>query len=365
MHRLQGGLFRSPFFVVLKIGAPAHTEAFVSELCALYIINITSQTSKVMAMNAFQKTAITTLIAVLVLIGVGSLVRVSGAGLGCPDWPRCWGSWLPPSGPDAIDPAYLEARGLSMADFNPVKMWIEYINRLIGVTIGLLIIATFLRSFPYRTTQPEIFWGSFASLALVIFQGWLGGQVVRSGLQPGIITLHMILAVILLCLLLYVTFQAFSTAIAVQIDPAVRRRLALTTGLLFGVICLQTFLGTQVREAIDPYIKDAGGLSRSVWMENVGWIDHLHRSFTWLVIAATAFLIHTVRAHRISGLPRTLAYASTAIILAQTAFGITLAYGGLPHLFQVLHLVTASALICAVYALLLSLRRSAHSATAM
>lgn len=316
-------------------------------------------------MNAFQKTAVTTLIAVLILIGVGSLVRVSGAGLGCPDWPRCWGSYLPPAGPDAIDPAYLEAHGLSIADFNPVKMWIEYINRLMGITIGLLIIATFLRSFPYRKTQPEIFWGSLASLALVIFQGWLGGQVVRSGLQPGIITLHMILAVILLCLLLYVTFQAFSATLAVQIDPAVRRRLTATTALLFAVICLQTLLGTQVREAIDPYIKDAGGLSRSAWIENVGWMDHLHRSFTWLVIAATAFLIHTVRTHHVIGLSRTMAYTSTALILSQTAFGIALAYGGLPHLFQVLHLVTASALICAVYALLLALRRPARSATAM
>lgn len=316
-------------------------------------------------MNAFQKTAITTLIAVLFLIGVGSLVRVSGAGLGCPDWPRCWGSWLPPSGPDAIDPAYLEVRGLSIADFNPVKMWIEYTNRLLGVTIGLLIIATFLRSFPYRKTQPEIFWGSLAALALVIFQGWLGGQVVRSGLQPGIITLHMILAVILLCLLLYVTFQAFSAALVVQIAPIVRRRLAVTTALLFAVICLQTLLGAQVREAIDPYIKDAGGLSRNLWIENVGWIDHIHRTFTWPVIAAAAFLIHTVRKGRIIGLPRTLAYLSTALILSQTAFGIALAYGGLPRLFQVLHLVTASALICAVYALLLSLRRSAHPADAI
>ena len=309
-------------------------------------------------MNPFQKTAITTLIAVLILIAVGSLVRVSGAGLGCPDWPRCWGCWFPPSGPSEIDPAYLAERGLNIADFNPVKMWIEYINRLVGVTIGLLIIATFLRSFPYRKTQPEIFWGSLVSLALVIFQGWLGGQVVRSGLQPGIITLHMILAIVLLCLLLYVTFQAFSTVLAIQIDSPVRRRLTATTALLFGVICLQTLLGTQVREAIDPYIKDAEGLSRSAWIENVGWMDHLHRSFTWLVVAAILFLLYTIKTHCIQGILRTLSYLVLGLIVAQTIFGIALAYGGLPHFFQVLHLSTATALICGVYVLLLTIRQT-------
>ena len=72
-------------------------------------------------MNAFQKTAITTLVAILLLIGVGSLVRVSGAGLGCPDWPRCWGCWFPPSSIDDIDRAYLAERGLNIEDFNAVK----------------------------------------------------------------------------------------------------------------------------------------------------------------------------------------------------------------------------------------------------
>ncbi|MDA0748585.1 MAG: COX15/CtaA family protein, partial [bacterium] len=152
-------------------------------------------------MNAFQKTAITTVIAVLILIAVGSLVRVSGAGLGCPDWPRCWGCWLPPSGPGEIDPAYLAERGLDIKDFNPVKMWIEYTNRMVGVTIGLLVFATFLRALPYRKTRPEIFWGSLAAVLLVGFEGWLGGQVVRSGLKPGMITLHMVGAVVLLCVL--------------------------------------------------------------------------------------------------------------------------------------------------------------------
>lgn len=309
-------------------------------------------------MNPFQKTAITTLFAILILVAVGSLVRVSGAGLGCPDWPRCWGCWLPPSSMADIDPAYLAERGLNIEDFNPVKMWIEYTNRLMGLAIGFLVLATCVRSLPYRKTQPIIFWGSLIAVLLVGFEGWLGGQVVKSGLKPGMITLHMVGAVLLLCLLLYITFQAFSNHVFVPIDPSVRNHLTITASLLFGIICLQVFLGTQVREAIDPYIKHDGGLSRNVWLANIGWIDHLHRSFTWLIVVAITFLLYTVKTRNLQGPLRTLSYLATGLIVGQTIFGMALAYGGLPHVFQVLHLVTATLLICSVYALLLVIRQT-------
>ena len=307
-------------------------------------------------MNPFQKTATTTLIAVLLLVGVGSLVRVSGAGLGCPDWPRCWGCWFPPSSIGEIDSDYLEERGLYIKDFNPVKMWIEYINRLIGMTIGFLVIATFLRSIPYRKTQPVIFYGSLIAVFLVGFEGWLGGQVVRSGLKPGMITLHMVGAMALLCLLLYVTFRTLNIQLPATLPAP--KRLAYLSGLLFAIICIQMLMGTQVREAIDPYIKNDDGISRSAWIANVGLIDHIHRSFTWMVIAVAAYFVYIVQKHAIRGLLKLTSHLSLTLILAQTAFGIALAYGGLPHIFQVLHLVTASVLICAVYTLWLILKNA-------
>ena len=305
-------------------------------------------------MNAFQKTAITTLIAILLLIGVGSLVRVSGAGLGCPDWPRCWGCWFPPSSIDNIDRAYLAERGLNIEDFNPIKMWIEYINRLIGMIIGLLVIATFLRAIPYRKTHPAIFYGSLIAVFLVGFEGWLGGQVVQSGLKPGMITLHMAGAMVLLCLLLYVTFRAVDIRLPVTLPtPKVLARLS---ALLFIIVCLQMLLGTQVREAIDPYIKNSEGVARSAWIANIGLMDHIHRSFTWVVIAVATYLVYIIRKNAIGGLLKVSSYLAFALILFQAATGIALAYGGLPRVFQVLHLVTAALLICAVYTLWLTLR---------
>ena len=63
-------------------------------------------------------------------------------------------------------------------------MWIEYANRLVGVAIGILVFATFLRAFRYKKTSPQIFYGAGLDFILVVFQGWLGGQVVESGLRP-------------------------------------------------------------------------------------------------------------------------------------------------------------------------------------
>jgi len=305
-------------------------------------------------MNTFQKTAITTLIAILILIAVGSLVRVSGAGLGCPDWPRCWGCWFPPSSADEIDKDYLAERGLNIQDFNPTKMWIEYINRLIGMLIGFLVIMTFVRSVPYRQTQPPIFFGSLFATFLVGFEGWLGGQVVKSGLRPGMITFHMVGAMALLCLLLYITFKAVDIRTPTTLPNP--RLLMHLSALLFFIICIQILLGTQVREAIDPYIKNDGGISRSAWLANIGLIDHIHRSFTWLVIAVAVYLVYTLRKHEIKGLLHITSQLSLILILAQAIFGIALAYGGLPHVFQVLHLFTASLLICSVYLLWLTLK---------
>ncbi len=308
-------------------------------------------------MNAYQKTALTTVIAVVVLITVGSLVRVAGAGLGCPDWPRCWGCWLPPASIEELDMAYIEAKGYDINEFNPTKMWIEYINRMVGVLIGILIFITFLRSFPYRSTQPAIFNCSLCCLLLVGFQGWLGGQVVRSGLIPGIITLHMVLAVILLCVLIYTTFEAMKSKFKINLPEESKRFMIRITTVLFALTCMQLILGTQVREAIDPFIKDPESLPRSQWLNNAGWYDHIHRASSWLVLIAGILLFRWVRKHEIIGVLRVVSTVILVGIVIQLLLGITLAYGDLPKAAQVMHVTIATLLICTEFYGILAVRR--------
>ena len=307
-------------------------------------------------MNAFQKTALATLAATILLVSIGSLVRITGAGLGCPDWPRCWGSWLPPASVEDLDRDYLLEQGYDIAEFNPVKMWIEYANRLVGVAIGILVFATFLRSFRYRGTQPAVCYGAGLCFVLVGFQGWLGGQVVRSGLQPGIITLHMALAVILLCALLYVTFQTFGPRFRVGLAPGARAVLQRLAFALLAVTTIQLLLGTQVREGIDPFIKDDGGLPRGEWLARVGFVDHAHRLSSWLVLLAGVLVYRSARRHAPGSRLTQVSGLILAGIALQILIGITLAYGDLPRPAQVMHLTLATLLVCAECSLILMVR---------
>ena len=300
--------------------------------------------------NPFQRAAIATVLATIFLIFVGGLVRASGAGLGCPDWPHCWGHWWPPSDVSQIDPTRYD-----LALFNPVKMWTEYVNRLIGVTIGLFVLVTAALSWNYRKTCPVVFYGSLGSVALVLFEGWLGGMVVRSGLKPGMVTLHLFAAMVLVSLLLYVTFQATEERWSAELPEALRTRLLRVGILLFGCTLVQIVIGSQVREAL-AHVAETLSLPRAQWIDEVGWLDHVHRSFSWVILLAGVYLAWIVFRRKTPPLLRKLCFGTLAIMLAQIFFGVLLVYGGMPWPMQLLHTGTSAVLVCAECLLLLQLR---------
>ena len=291
-----------------------------------------------------------TFLAVFLLVGVGGMVRATGAGLGCPDWPKCWGWWLPPSGPGEIE-SFTDGAGKKffkdkqgsvhpISEFDSKKMWIEYLNRMIGVVIGLMITVTFMLSIRLRKKDVFLFGCSLSALALVMIQGWLGAVVVQSGLQPGIITLHMLLAMLLLCLLLWIARRA-NSANPLEKEDQPHSKIG---RILTGVVMLQVTIGTQVREGIDPFIKDSQGLSRETWLSQVGIADDLHRPVSWLVLILALLTWKSLRAGD-SQLGR-LALIAVGISLAQMTIGLILQNAGLPPIAQVFHLVGAAALVC-------------------
>ncbi len=176
-----------------------------------------------MKLNSYQKVALTTVGATIFLIFVGGLVRASGAGLGCPDWPKCFGMWIPPTSASELPV------GFDLAQFNVFKTWTEYINRLIGVIIGMLIMATFVLSFRYREKEPAVFYSSGAAFVMVLIQGWLGGQVVMTGLDEWLITLHMLLAMLIMMTLIYAVYKASANELRVTLGPKV-------SCIMFGVV---------------------------------------------------------------------------------------------------------------------------------
>lgn len=305
-----------------------------------------------MKLNIYQKTAITTVLAVIFLIFVGGLVRASGSGLGCPDWPTCFGLWIPPTSAGDL-PA-----GFDSTQFNMFKTWTEYVNRLVGVIIGLLITATCILSFRYRKEKPSIFYSSLAAFVMVIFQGWLGGQVVKSGLNAWLITIHMVLAMGIMIVLLYATFKATEERWTLALPDKARSWLFWVGILLFVMTMIQMVLGTEVREAIDQIAKGGTTIPRGQWLDRIGSMDEIHRTFSWTVFLSGLGLGFLVNRKTSSTLLRALTALILGVIILQIALGAGLYYLEMPPVFQVSHLVGIALLICFEFIFLLVVRHS-------
>ncbi len=153
-------------------------------------------------LSSFQRLTLWTTAITYFLIFVGGLVQASGAGLGCPDWPRCFGGWVPPMSVADLPPQF------DPSQFNPTLMWTEYLNRVLGMAVGLFILATVVSAWRHHRREPRILRTSIAALLLTGFQGWLGGRVVAHELAAWIVTVHLIVALVIVQMLLYVTVRS-------------------------------------------------------------------------------------------------------------------------------------------------------------
>jgi cytochrome c oxidase assembly protein subunit 15 len=318
------------------------------------------------AIRGFYKLCLSTLIAVYFLILVGGIVRSTGSGMGCPDWPTCFGQWVPPTSASQLPSDYKEvyseyrhnknvkfSRYLSLigmdktahqllndenireeADFNAAKTWVEYMNRLVGVTIGLFIIALFWKSLKVRKSHPKIFILSLITLLAVIFQGWFGSIVVSTNLTTWTITIHMFLALVIVAILFYLLdLSKDNNSGGIDGSPLLKWVLLSCMVTLF----VQIFLGTNVREMIDQ-IADAM-IPRNQWIVEAGNTFIIHRSFSWLVVILHLLLLYLLR--KTSG-NKALPLSLIILILGTLLTGTGMAYFGVPPFLQPIHLVLAT-----------------------
>ena len=287
-----------------------------------------------MKLNLYQKTALSTIAATLFLIMVGGIVRAAGAGLGCPDWPKCYGLWIPPMHVSELP------SGFDVESFNAFKTWTEYVNRLIGVLVGFFIAANFLTSLRYRKTKPSV---TISSL---------------------LITLHMLLAMIIVGVLLYASFRSKEDFVELRMSQQSKQQF-LRLGIIIGVLSvIQMILGTQVRESIDVVKMGMSLTDRSLWIEQLGIIYKIHRSFSWLLIITIGLLFYRVyrfsknlTGRRYSGTKGfiLLGYAIPIGVMTQVMIGVGLQWLDMPGVLQVLHLVGVALLLSFIFIFVLIL----------
>ena len=289
-------------------------------------------------MKNFRRFALLSAIAAYVLIIVGGLVRVSGAGLGCPDWPTCFGRWIPPTNVSQLPP------DINPAQFNFTLAWIEYINRLIGILVGLFITIMMILAVKNLRKVPRLLIPSIITFLLVAYQGWQGGQVVTSQLEPFVVSWHMALALIIVGLLVYINQQAYYIEHP-QFDKTAifPSKSGLWVRALWIALIVQTILGTHVRSVLVP----EHGPLQVAQMGLPGAItsmDFLHPLLGILIALYTWLFGFSVlrRGEQLSGMVKGVITSMMAIMLLQVIIGIVMVMAGVPGVMQIAHLFVAS-----------------------
>jgi len=320
-----------------------------------------------------------TLVLIYLVVIAGSFVRITGSGMGCPDWPKCFGEWVPPVSidelPEDYKEKYLEKRvkkitkfsnlltALGMDNsakqlvndpalkkeesFNVRKTWTEYINRLFGFLAGNAVLLVFLWVlWKYRKRKLVVI--SLINLVLLAFQAWFGSIVVASNLIPWTITVHLLLALIIIGLQLYIIRL---------VSPSQNNKLQFSTGMYvliwvcFVITIYQMFLGTQVREHIDELTRQ--GYGKDDWSEMLGISFFIHRSFSWLVLILLGVLAYFNQLGQ--------KYPSIQWIFILLAIelisGILLAHADLPGLARTAHLILATCILGILTMVIFRLKR--------
>lgn len=321
-----------------------------------------------MSLTRFQKLALAALVSVLLLMFVGAIVRVTGSGMGCPDWPTCWGCLIPPTSVEEVDfeklpierfrskaermgrdPETITEESLR-AEFNPRHVWTEFINRLCSLPVGFFCLATFIAGFWQREKRPLVFWMAFVSLVVVLINAWMGARVVYSGLKPGVLTAHLALAMLLTGTLAYCVWRGTDQPWRVKMAPAMLSRLRLAVSLLLLTVVAEGIIGAQVREMTDELAKFHDNAPRSTWIAELegSWNYLFHRSFSWVVMASGVWAWWISRKHRDGG-TGPVENTVLGILLAQMVLGLVMARIHIYSWVQVLHVGLAAVLLTFIW----------------
>lgn len=321
----------------------------------------------------FRRIIRTTLVLVYMVIVAGATVRMTGSGMGCPDWPKCFGYYIPPT--DEQELLWSENRSFKKgqviikdeklwvatkdfttsttynpenwqeytkhdyAIFNPYHTWTEYINRLIGALSGLACLVLFVYSIFYTiklNKEKTLILQTGFILFLLGFNAWLGATVVYSVLNPVRITLHMFAALITVAALIHLYHRVANKKTRLLFSRSDKR---LAWGILI-LILLQILLGTQVRQFVDTQI-ETGVENAELWLSTPDIWFYIHRSFSILIMFVVAYQWWLNRKKQWNIPAITVVFA---LLIIEGLSGILMAYFAFPFSTQAIHLVAAALL---------------------
>jgi cytochrome c oxidase assembly protein subunit 15 len=220
---------------------------------------------------------------------------------------------------------------------------------LVGATIGLLIFAMMIGSISYLKEDKPVFYVSALTFILVGFQGWIGSVVVSTNLMPWIISVHMILALVIVLMLIYINFRIRRATFSLTAAQDKRMIIYLSIGCLI-TMGIQIVLGTQVRESIDVIAADLSFALRDTWVSKTGVSFLIHRSFSLLILVLHGWLLYSVLKNKNqSTFVKNIGKYVVLLIVIEILSGVFMAYFGIPPFIQPIHLLFSTVIFGILY----------------
>ena len=339
-------------------------------------------------MNSLYRKTIISIVIVYLVILAGGIVRMTGSGMGCPDWPKCFGFLIPPTERSQLEwksnseynknqiviideklfyandkfksknkfemSNWSEYTKHDYSKFNVYHTWIEYINRLIGAIAGLSVLILFVNSLKFLKTKKIITGLSFLALIAIIFQAWLGKMVVDSNLMANTITIHMLMAIVLL----FILFSILAISNPSKKRVRVSRNISILVLISIVLLLIQIITGTEVRKFIDIKMELLNYTEKERWIENISSSFSFHRSFSWAIIIVNSLIYFYARK---SGLKLKIIHIVNSLIFLQISSGIIMYYFHFPFSSQPIHLLISTMIISIQFYFLLLYKTSKNA----
>jgi len=322
------------------------------------------------------------LLVVFLVILAGSIVRTTQSGMGCPDWPTCFGNMIPPTERYQVEfqqnhpykkgqfiiyndslkyakEAFTSTATYNAADwqqyekhnyakFNLSQTWIEYINRLTTGVLGILMLIHVVWTYrSYFKTNRAIFWLSFSFLILTAIEAWMGKVVVDTNLAVVKVTAHMLLS-LLIALIAVVIIHRLENKDKV-LNPALKW---ITTATII-IVLAQIILGTEVREQVDEIAKSFNYTQRENWVNRLNSYFDIHKATAWLVAILAIIVFWLSLSYRPLQKNGVAIFITTLLTMSM---GLILAGFDMPSFAQPVHLLLAAVLFIQLFALRLRLK---------
>ena len=320
--------------------------------------------------SGFKRFTKITIFFTIFVVFAGSMVKVTGSGMGCPDWPKCFGYYIPPFDEEKLtwkmnfqyqsgemifwkgdllkankDFKTLEtfkADNWSVYDehdykiYKPIHTIIEYINRLVSVLLGFSVLLMIFFGFKSKKRKGLNVFFSLLALFLIGFNAWLGKLVVEGVLNPTDISTHMLAAFALVMSLSFSharnsekpSFEGPKLYLLVQVGA-------------FIYLLYQLIMGVVLRQTFDTYVD----FSRESWVDNAGLNFLVHRSSSLIYVALgiITFII-------LKNVPRNTFEWSNfrwviVLTIAEVLSGAVMGYLEVPKFAQPFHVIVSSILL--------------------